>query len=128
MSEITRPDGASDVPWPTSDHRIRVPDPSMLPGSEKPGPALVGLLNDAVQGAHETIDRLADSAAPAAQQLGERVSAAGDALQAKADQLRDTGNEWVESVRTTVRSNPLASVAAAMALGAVIARITRVIR
>jgi ElaB/YqjD/DUF883 family membrane-anchored ribosome-binding protein len=128
MNETNQVDGASDVPWPTSDHRVRVPDTSMLPGSEKAPSAVVGLLNHAVQGAHETIDRLADSAAPAAQQFGEQVSAAGDALHAKTDQLRDTGNEWVESVRTTVRSNPLASIAVAIALGAVIARITRTSR
>jgi hypothetical protein len=128
MNETTHLDGASDVPWPPSDLRLRAPDPSMLPGSENAPSAVVGLLNHAVQGAHETIDRLADSAAPAAQQLGERVSAAGDALHAKTDQLRDTGNEWVESVRTTVRSNPLVSIAAAILLGAVMARITRVIR
>ena len=60
----------------------------------------------AVQGAHDTIDRLADSAAPAVQQLGERVPAAGEALHAKADQLRDTRDEWVEACAATVRSNP----------------------
>jgi hypothetical protein len=125
MNETTHTDGASDVPWPTSDHRGRVPDTSMLPGSEKSAPAVVGVLNSAVRGAHDTIDRIADSVAPAAQQLGERVSAAGDAFHAKTDLLRDTRDEWVESVRTTVRGNPLASIAAAVALGAVIARITR---
>jgi hypothetical protein len=97
----------------------------MLPASEKSAPAVVDILNSAVQGAHDTIDHIADSVAPAAQQLGERVSAAGDAMHAKTDQLRGTRDEWVESLRTTVRGNPLASMAAAVALGAVIARITR---
>jgi multidrug efflux pump subunit AcrB len=45
-----------------------------------------------------------EKAAPAAQQLGECASAAGDAIHAKTDPLRDTRDEWVESVRTTVRS------------------------
>jgi hypothetical protein len=125
MNETLHLDGASDVPMPTPDPKIRVPDTSMLPGSEPPETAVVGLLNHAVQGAHETIDRLADSAAPAAQQLDERISAAGDALHAKTDQLRGTRDEWVESVRSTVRSKPLACLAAAIALGVVIARITR---
>jgi len=58
-------------------------------------------------------------------QLGENISAAEDALHAKTDQLRNTRDEWVESMRTTVRRNPLVSVAAALALGAVVARITR---
>lgn len=125
MNETIRPDGASDVPWLTSDRRVRVPDTSMLPGSEKAAPAVVGMLNHAVQGAHDTIDRIADGAAPAARQIGERVSAAGDALQAKTGQLRDSRDEWVESVRTTVRGSPLVTIAAALALGALIARITR---
>jgi hypothetical protein len=60
MHETLHPDGASDVPLPTSDHRVRVPDRSMLPGSEKLSPAVVGLLKHAVQGAHDTIDRLGD--------------------------------------------------------------------
>lgn len=125
MTETTYADSASGVPWPTSDQRVRVPDTSMSPGSEKAPSAGVTLLNRAMQGAHDTIDRLADSAAPALQQLGERVSVAKDMLHAKTDQLRDTREEWVESMRTTVRSKPLASVAAAVALGAVIARLTR---
>jgi ElaB/YqjD/DUF883 family membrane-anchored ribosome-binding protein len=125
MNETNHSGTDPDVPWPTSDHRVRVPDTSMLPGSEKPAPAMVGLLNQAVQGAHDTIDRLADSAAPAARQLGERVSAAADTLHAKTGQLRDTRDEWVDGVRTMVRANPFASIAAAVALGAVIARLTR---
>ena len=125
MNASIRPDGASDVPWPTSDHRVRVPDTSMLPGSEQAAPAGVGLLDHAAQGAYDTIERLADSAAPAAHQLGEQVAAAGEAMHAKTAALRDTRDEWVESVRSTVRSKPLASIAAALVLGAVIARITR---
>ena len=125
MNETIHTNGQSDVPWPTSDHRVRVPDTSMLHGSEKAAPPVVGLLNHAVQGAHDTIDRLADSAAPAARQLGAQVSAAGDAIHAKTGQLRDTRDEWVESARSTVRGSPLVSIAAAFALGAVIARITR---
>lgn len=125
MNETLHPDSSSDVPWPTTDHRVRVPDTSMLPGSEKAPPAAVGMLKLAVQGAHDTIDRVADSAAPAVRQLGDSVAAAEEALHAKTDQLRDTGDAWVESMRTTVRSKPLVSVAAAFALGALIARITR---
>ena len=125
MNETLHPDSLSDVPWPTGNHRVRVPDTSMLPGSEKAPSSVTGLLNQAVQGAHDTIDRLADIAAPAAQQLGAQVSAAGDAIHAKTDQLRDTRDEWMESARSTVRGSPLVSIAAAFALGAVIARITR---
>lgn len=86
MNETIHPDRPSDVASPSSDPRVRMPDTSMLPGSEKAAPAAVGLLNTAIQGAHHTIERLADSAAPAVRQLGESVSADGEALHAKTDQ------------------------------------------
>ena len=125
MNETTYPDSASDRPWSTDDRGVRVPDTSMLPGSEKAPPAAVGLLKNAAQSAHSTVDRLADSAAPAARQVGERVAAAAETLHEKTDQLREKRDEWAEGVRSTVRRNPLAAVAAAAALGAVIARIAR---
>lgn len=119
------PKPVSDGTWPGHEHHVPVADTSMLPETEKAAPAAVDLLNRAVQGAHATIDRLADSAAPTVRQLGERMAGADDALQAKAGQLRETRDEWAESVRSTVRSNPLACVAGALVLGALIARITR---
>lgn len=125
MNENLRPLTASDVPWPTRDDRIPVPDTSMLPDSERAPPAAVDLMKNAVQGVHDTVDHLADSAAPAVRQLGDGVAAAEDAVQAKAGAIRGTGDAWVEGLRTTVRDNPLACMAGALALGAVIARITR---
>jgi hypothetical protein len=62
----------------------------MLPGSEMAPPAAIKLLNHAGQGAHDTLDGQADSAAPAVRQLGESVSTAEEALQAKAAPLRET--------------------------------------
>ncbi len=125
MNETIYPESTSDVPWPTSGAQVRVPNTSMLPGSEKAPPASVGMLRNAVQGAHDTIDRVADSAAPAVRQVGDSVEAAAEAVHAKTDQLRETRDEWVGGARTAVRRKPLVSVAAAFALGAVIARITR---
>jgi len=115
--------GLSDVPWPTSDHRMPVPDTSMLPGSEKPVPAAVDLLKHAVRGVHETIDRVADGAAPAVRQLGAQVTAAQDALQVTAEQVKATGDAWAAGTRSLVRDNPLAAIALALALGAVMTRI-----
>jgi hypothetical protein len=77
------------------------------------------------QGAHHTIDRLAGIATPAVKQLGERVSAVEEALRIKAAQLRETGDEWAESARTTVRANPLTALAAAVTLGALLVSILR---
>lgn len=122
------PDNTLDTPWSPSGTRVPVPDTSMLPGSESVRPAAVGVLKHAVQGAHATIDRLADVAAPAVQQLGEHVSAAEAALHVKTAQLRDTRDKWADGARSTVRENPLVCVAAAFALGAVIARIVRTTR
>jgi len=125
MNEPIPPTTLSDVPWPTSAPRAPAPDTSMRPDSEKVPPAVVGVLNSAVQGAHDTVDRIADRAAPALRCLGDGVAAAGDALKAKTDALRGMRDAWVDGARCTVRSSPLAAVVAAFALGAVIARITR---
>ena len=66
------------------------------------------------QGAHEGVDALADTAAPHVQRLQDGIAAA-----------RDTGEEWAESLRTTVREHPLAALAAAAAVGLLVARLTR---
>jgi len=77
------------------------------------------------QSAHETIDRLAESAAPHVSRLGEGLSGAGETLQARADRAREVGDEWVESLRDTVRENPLAAVGVALAIGVLVARLSR---
>ena len=45
-------------------------------------------------------------------------------MHARADQARELSDEWTESLRTTVRENPLASVAAALAIGLLLAKLT----
>ena len=123
MNETIRPDGNAGASWPNSDHRQKVSDTAALAGSDLPAPASLGLLNQAVQGAHNTIDRLAGSAAPVARQLGASVSAAESALHARTAQLMDAGNHLVTTARTTVSRNPLLVLGAAVALGAIIGRI-----
>lgn len=125
MNPIIPNDNQSNVPWPTSDERVTVPDTSMLPGSDATTPAAADLVKNAAKGAHDTIDRLADSAGPAVRQIGDSVTAAAEALNLKTDQLRETGDAWAEEARAAVRSNPLVALAAAVALGVVIARLTR---
>lgn len=120
MNETTHPGAGS-----SGEQQLAATDTAMPADGPKAAPAAVNLLNQAVRGAHDTIDRLADRAEPAAQRLGEQAAAAEHALHAKTAQLRDTRDQWVDSVRTTVREKPLVSVAAAIALGALIARITR---
>jgi hypothetical protein len=101
--ESIQRESTADAPWTAYEHEVRVPNTSLLPGSEKAPPPAVKLLRKAVSRAHSSLDRLAVGATPAVQQLGEKVS--------------DLGSK--------VRSNPLVSVAAAVALGALIARMTR---
>jgi ElaB/YqjD/DUF883 family membrane-anchored ribosome-binding protein len=125
MNETTPQDSPLEVPTFGSYSPPLGSGTSMFADSEKPAPAAASLLAQAVQGAHDTIDRLGASAAPAVEQLAERAAAAQDALEATSEQMRETGNAWVEGVRTSVRDNPLAALAAALALGLVVARITR---
>jgi len=125
MNETSSTGNLSEARWPAADPLARTPDVGTLPFSQATPPAAVGLLKNAVQGAHHSLDRLADRAAPAVRKLGERVAAANATLHAKGDQWRETGDVWVEDMRTSVRSKPLRSVAAALALGAVIGLLAR---
>ena len=108
MTHTTSPtDTPADGTWPGREHHVPVADTSMLPGTETAPPAAVSALHRAAQGAHRTIDRLADSAAPKVRHLSQTVGAC-------------TG-----SLRSTVRSNPLVSVLAAMVLGGLMSQIAR---
>lgn len=96
---------------------------SPAPGdSTRPGPDLLGRV---VQGAHNTIDRLAETAAPHVERLQDGVASAADAVHSRAGQLREIGDEWADSLRSTVRENPLAALAAALAVGMLVSRLTR---
>jgi ElaB/YqjD/DUF883 family membrane-anchored ribosome-binding protein len=124
MSTIPN-DRTADVPWPTSSQRMPAPDHSALPGNESTPPGPTSMLKNAVQGAHDTLDRLADRAAPAVQRMGDSVHSAEAALRDKTSQLREKGDEWVDGTRGSIRSHPLTAVAIALAVGAVVARMTR---
>lgn len=71
-------------------------------------------LNRVVQGAHQTIDKLAQRAAPTVQRM-----------QDSAGRVRETGDEWIENLRSTVREKPIASLATALMFGLVVARLMR---
>lgn len=98
--------------------------PLATPGESAP-PVTADLMTRVVRGAHDTIDRLAEQAAPQLQRLDEGLAGAGSALHDKSEQWRETGDAWAESLRCTVRDNPLAAVVGALALGVLIARVTR---
>lgn len=72
-----------------------------------------------VQGAHRTVDRLAETA----DGLREGIDAdAAGRLSERLDEFRALGDEWADSLRSTVREHPLAALAAAVAVGVIIAR------
>lgn len=125
MNSTTDSSAASDESRSQGDHTAPVPNTSMLPGAQKTPEPAVELMGRVVRGAHETIDRLADSAAPTVRQIGQSLSSAEETLHAKTDQLRETRDAWTESLRSTVRGSPLAAIAAALVVGAVIARLRR---
>jgi len=95
MHSTTYPYSPSDAPWFSGAPRLQLADPSVAPASE---PSLRAL-----------------------QEPGAAVTVAEGALYAKSDPLRDARNEWVESLRTSVRGTPPVSVAAAFALGPLVA-------
>ena len=86
------------------------------------GPAM---LHNVAQGAHQTIDRLAEQVTPQLQRLQENMASATETLDERADQLRLMSDEWIDTLRSTVRENPLGALAAALALGMLVARVAR---
>lgn len=78
-----------------------------------------------VQGAHEAIDRVAATTIPAVEQLTQKASHAGDVLHERADRLGELQEQLLEDARHTVREHPIASVLGAVALGMLVARLTR---
>ena len=113
----------TNATFPPSDTRPSADGP-LLPRTDA-APAPDALLTSVVKGAHDTIDRLAGQAAPQLQRLQEGMASAGDSLQDQAHRLRETGDEWTETLRGTVRDNPLAAIGTALVLGLLIARVTR---
>ena len=98
---------------------------SSSPSSTVASGARPELMERVVQGAHDTVDKLADKARPQVQRLQETASSASDSLHARADQARELGDEWAESLRATVREHPLAALGTALAIGIVVSRLSR---
>jgi len=128
----------ANTPFPTSSASPATPAPATCSGADAKPPAKVDsdktaassgesgdVLSRVVQGAHSAIDRMAETAAPAVQQLQDGVQAAGESLSQRASDAREMGDEWAESLRSTVREHPLAAVATALAVGVLVARLAR---
>ncbi len=83
------------------------------------------LLSRSVQGAHQAIDHLADTAAPPVHRLQESIAAAEEVGSERAVEALDTGEEWAQSMRAAVRENPLGAFVGAFAVGMLVVRLTR---
>ncbi len=83
------------------------------------------LVDRAAQSAHEAIDRVAAKAGPAVEHFQSAASSAADVLRAKADALGDLEDQWIDTARDYVRTNPLTAVAAGVLLGVLISRLAR---
>jgi ElaB/YqjD/DUF883 family membrane-anchored ribosome-binding protein len=81
------------------------------------------LLDSVVRGVHDTVDRVAATAAPAVERLVGGVNTASDAAQQRAREVNELGHEWAETLRATVREHPLASLAVALAVGVLVSRV-----
>lgn len=95
-------------------------DPAFAAGEGSRRPEVIERV---AQGAHRTIDQLADRAAPPVQRLQASMAGTSEKLHMRSGQWRETGEEWTESLRTAVRENPLGAIATAFVVGMVIARL-----
>ena len=76
------------------------------------------------ESAHKVVDELAGKAGPAVERLRAGVAGAVDSMGRTAQDLAGTRDEWMESCRQTVREHPVAAIAAALAAGYLLARLT----
>jgi hypothetical protein len=108
-----------------ADEKPLEPDQTSRPTGEPGEPGGEDLFARVVKGAHETIDRLAETAAPHVRDLQGSVASAKEMFQARGSEACDIGAEWADSLRATVREHPLAALATAIALGVLVARLAR---
>lgn len=117
--------GAPASPFPTS---AEMQGQSQVPGGAGSGSASSGgsdVMSRVVRSAHDTIDRLADRAAPHVRRMQDGVAGTGEKMSDQVDHWRETGDEWAESLRETVREHPIGALATALVAGMLIARLTR---
>lgn len=115
--------GAS--PFPTSGPNATAPSPASPAPATPDAATRPPAVESVAQGAHATVDRLADQAAHQTRHLQASVSHAAERLQQRADEWRAAGDEWAECLRATVRENPLGAIATALAIGIMVARLSR---
>ena len=100
-------------------------------GSTTPGhlsnavPDADKVIDQAASGAHETVDRLAERAAPHVRRIEEGARDVADSVEAGVQRTRQAGDTWTRALRDSVRDRPLGALVVAVAIGAVMARLSR---
>lgn len=77
------------------------------------------------RGAHQAVDRIAERAAPAVEQMRGAAERATDMVGSKIDEFTSMQEEWAESMREQVRNRPLAILGAAVLAGLILGRLMR---
>ncbi|WP_377154844.1 YqjD family protein [Roseateles sp. UC29_93] len=113
------------VPFTTAEDAAKLANGTGSSSATPSSTAAADLVSRVADKAHATIDRLATTAAPKAQQLQKSLEDTNELLHERAERLRTTGNEWCDSLRSNVREHPLMAVGTALAVGLLIARLTR---
>lgn len=85
-------------------------------------PEMINRMEDA---AHASIHQAANAAAAQVQQVQDSIQQATDSVHETSRQWRETCEEWTQCARTAVREKPLRSIATALAVGLLIARLAR---
>ena len=92
--------------------------PHAIPRASQPEAPVDEQFRRVVDGAHAAVDRLAAAAEPHVHTLQRELETMGVALETDAE-------AWGERVRQSVRDHPLAAMAAALAVGVLVARTLR---
>ncbi|MEJ8291724.1 hypothetical protein WKI45_02770 [Delftia tsuruhatensis] len=85
-------------------------------------PEMIDRMEDA---AHASIHKAANAAAAQVQHVQDSFRQAHDSVHETSRQWRETCEEWAQCARTVVREKPLRSIATALAVGLLIARLAR---
>jgi hypothetical protein len=96
-----------------------------MPALDSEGAGAKRFVDKLADGAHQAIDRVAEQVAPKVEQLQQGLDGAGQSMQQRADRLRAFGADWSEDLRGCVRDHPMASLATALLLGMLVARLAR---
>jgi ElaB/YqjD/DUF883 family membrane-anchored ribosome-binding protein len=98
---------------------------STQPSSSSSSARQPAFVDRVAETAHHVVDDLASKAGPAAERVRSTVNSTMESVHRGMDGLSSAPPEWTESFRQSVREHPLAMTGAAVAVGFLLARLTR---